>query len=567
MTTLNAHQPGRAARCAAILALVAGLAAGLAHAQSLGAGSPTHDRPGFSHAWFVSNIPGRPGATVWHLPPPEQERGTLGRARLATTLRHPPIAIAAADHKVYLFFEDPSGVPPLRPRQVLSIGASRQPTESAWRTEPSGRFEVLPSLRADGRVVDAVNAAGTLWVLMHALRDNDADPRRLVLLRLHAGAWKEVPLPSQAAAAARAQTTTEDGAAVRLGAPWALVGGPDQLGLHLPPTRDDDPHTFWFLSHGMPTDGDEETFEWSADQRVQIEGSPRARTRAFTDRGELFIITAQAGGDASLWRLPLSPEARATPVRLATAGLPGADWVAIPRTPAGLLTLIGTPPSGASPGEQGAAGRAAVDISLRTGRVLYRGPMVAASPITSRDSRLVITIFFSLAATVALFVLRPPGERGVAPLPAGASMAGMARRVIATGVDGLLALALAATLSRVPLADLAAQDWWKSAQPWAVVPLALLALVLFGALAESAGGRTPGKMLSGCEVVSVTPGAATNGDWARPPLAASLLRHAIKWLVPLIALLGLFDLSRRHRGDEWARAAVVVRHPPMTDEE
>jgi membrane protein YqaA with SNARE-associated domain len=85
--------------------------------------------------------------------------------------------------------------------------------------------------------------------------------------------------------------------------------------------------------------------------------------------------------------------------------------------------------------------------------------------------------------------------------------------------------------------------------------------VVIGTLTEWLFGRTPGKLITDCEVVAIVSGAETTqnkGDVARPSLASCLIRNCVKWFLSPVAMLALFDDSGRHRGDQIARAAVVV---------
>ncbi|MFN9977943.1 MAG: hypothetical protein ACK58T_49355, partial [Phycisphaerae bacterium] len=85
--------------------------------------------------------------------------------------------------------------------------------------------------------------------------------------------------------------------------------------------------------------------------------------------------------------------------------------------------------------------------------------------------------------------------------------------------------------------------------------------VVIGTLTEWLFGRTPGKLITDCEVVAIVAGAEkpqNTGVGSRPSLASSLIRNCVTWFLSPVAILALFDDSGRHRGDQIARAAVVV---------
>ncbi|HZW09271.1 MAG TPA: hypothetical protein VFF69_05145, partial [Phycisphaerales bacterium] len=75
----------------------------------------------------------------------------------------------------------------------------------------------------------------------------------------------------------------------------------------------------------------------------------------------------------------------------------------------------------------------------------------------------------------------------------------------------------------------------------------------YGTACECLWGRTIGKALAGCEVVSV------GGRRLRVGLMQSAARNVFKWALAPWAALALGARGGRHRGDAAARAAVVVR--------
>ncbi|MCX5688881.1 MAG: hypothetical protein NTV94_03670 [Planctomycetota bacterium] len=50
-------------------------------------------------------------------------------------------------------------------------------------------------------------------------------------------------------------------------------------------------------------------------------------------------------------------------------------------------------------------------------------------------------------------------------------------------------------------------------------------------------------------------------------LVRALVRNIIKWIAPPIALLGMLELSRRHRADQWSRSVVIERFEEQESDE
>src|SRR5690606_31387250 len=104
---------------------------------------------------------------------------------------------------------------------------------------------------------------------------------------------------------------------------------------------------------------------------------------------------------------------------------------------------------------------------------------------------------------------------------------------------------------------------------WTVLTLLGLGFV-HCTLGEWLFGQSLGKALVGCEVVSV--GVSRKVDGSVLPVASRVLlwqaavRNLIRWGLPPRAWGGPSSPARRHRGDRWARATVVIRVEPQDDE-
>ncbi|MEO0716461.1 MAG: RDD family protein, partial [Planctomycetota bacterium] len=97
---------------------------------------------------------------------------------------------------------------------------------------------------------------------------------------------------------------------------------------------------------------------------------------------------------------------------------------------------------------------------------------------------------------------------------------------------------------------------------WSLLAVLLMGLIL-GTVTEWLLGRSLGKSLMGCGVVSVRPGRG-----ARLSFVQALGRNAFKWALAPGAAMLLVDASGRHRGDVVTGTAVVVRarNPQDSDE-
>ena len=96
--------------------------------------------------------------------------------------------------------------------------------------------------------------------------------------------------------------------------------------------------------------------------------------------------------------------------------------------------------------------------------------------------------------------------------------------------------------------------------PVRVLATVLVLLVLQGGVSEWLFGRTPGKLMTGCAVIGARPHPETGMPMGLG-LSRAMVRNMLKWLAPLVAIVGLLDPSRRHRGDQWSGSVVVERLP------
>lgn len=499
--------------------------------------------------WLIRAEPGG-DVIIWHLPP-RNPGVTIGRARLAAPSRSMPLAAAAVADRLYLIYEERGPLPTPTPRQVLSLSAVPMDDAGRWATRPQGRFDVGPSLRRDGRVVAMGAGGGDVWVLMHGLSDDGADPSKLQLFRMRDNEWRPSTLPAQVQALGGlvGSSARSSGASLE----WNLVDQGRGLALVVMDASGGRDPQIWTADTG----GDE--IQWRA-MRVEgwNAGTPASQVGCVSAAGQLVAWTANASGEVSLfsavssrWRHVATVTGFSMPI--AVAPLDADGMVAVlgqeseTRRPAGTVRGVDRPPY------------ITAEVSVRTGRLMYQGPIVSQSPVTPSDYRWMALLMFVVVTSVVVFVARPPGAEGEVHLPREVSLASGGQRAFATAADIAFGLVLAAGAWRVPLASLLTTEWWGMSESWGVGSTALVLLVCGGSLCEALMGRTIGKVVAGCAVVRVVSG---DTEARTPNIAQALIRNVLKWTVPLVAIVGVLDVSRRHRGDEWARTAVVVQDPP-----
>jgi hypothetical protein len=411
-----------------------------------------------------------------------------------------------------------------------------------------------------------VGSGGTVWVLLHGLRDSGADPSRLLLLRLESRGWTEVPLPEETQRLA-ANATTIAGSQATLSLSWRLISWSKGVGVVAFDPRGLAPLTAGSASSSQPIAA------WLADRTTPDQPArwatfpldlpspgPLDALELCTTGAHLVAALSGPGDTLHLLARPIrseQPELRP----LATLRAVRPPLSLAPLDADGLVAVFYAEPPAATGGAAATHDQMVGEVSARTGRIMYQGRLIGVAPVAPSDYRLMLMMMALVIGSVVLFIARPPGDAPEVHLPKGCSLAGPARRAIAAGIDVLVALVAGGVVWRVAPATLLEPAWWGGSESWSVCLTALALLVCGCTLCESLIGKTVGKALVGCEVVSIrTESGKSDGTTATP--AAALLRNLLKWTVPLIALVGLLDPSRRHRADEWASTAVIVREPP-----
>jgi hypothetical protein len=494
-------------------------------------------------------------ASVFHVPPRSGEGAAApGTLRLARSLRAMPSRVAARHARLYMLFEQPeafrSEASP-KPRAIYSIAAVLMP-DRRWSTQPDDRLDVHPSLPGEGELLGFAGASDGIY----ALRRIGKDTPELVLDRLTGTEWRPVTLPAPLAdqpAARMSLVGTPTGPAILAWQAGGVVwwGG----------TPDPSPATDELPPPPLPV-------RWASRALDLPRGLVEADQLSVVVVGGHVVLGTFAQG---AWRWGAAP--------LSADGLPsaGAEVIALP-TPEGLGALAGMVPlehSGADDGaeravligvdpamERGTPPRIGLlEVSVRTGRQTYAGPVILASLVSKRDYALMGVVLAMVAGLIALTVISP--RSAVVVLPEETSIAEPSRRIVAGLIDLALGIAAVTYSHGLTLSQVLTLEWWSSSQgQWGFAVL-VLGLIVYGTLMEGAFGRTLGKFLTGCEVVSAT----KPGQPRRPGLTRALIRNLIKWGLPPLGVLGVLDPGGQGRADQFARTAVVSRDLAESDDE
>lgn len=465
-----------------------------------------------SHAWFITAT--AEGFQLVHAAPRERAAragaAPAGSARTARPLLERPEALAARADRVYLVFpptESPSGLV----RRVLTARAVPAGLEGLWTDLPLGVFDLAPGLPGGGVLIDLGVTAGRDGAVHALLHDGSG----LAVLRMGVESWERVEPP----AGLEGRSGVEPGDA-------AMLSYADGLLLAV---RDDNGSRAWTLREGAwepATLSDWDRF-WSAPWRV----------------GWRHEVIVGAGG-SEVWSIGADDA-----WRLGSIGGRGDEsWSVAALGSSGRLVRIGRSPE---------TGLHATEISLTTGRELHDGPVVARSPVSADEFRLIAAMLLAVMVAALLVIIRPSPETAWT-VPDGWALADAGRRMIATLFDLLLVVwvvapAFGATVREV----LTLQVLIMPDHAWLAIPGTMVAGALTMGVWEGLLGYSPGKFVAGVRVYRATPGPER-----KLGVFWGLVRATIKWIIPPVAALALIDREGRHRGDAAARAVVVARAVP-----
>jgi hypothetical protein len=469
-----------------------------------------------SHGWIASMLLVGEDATLFHLPPRVMPGGGGAEAGVALQVRlleELPSHVASRGRRVYLLYSEPE-----RGVDVFSLRVSPTAAAAYWLTEPLQGAVSEPTLQAPGAtLIDATCTPGGLLVL---LRDEHWQ-----LYTLGDDGWSAIDMPPGLAVV--------DEAWVR------LIGGSQRPAL---------------LARYAGR-----TVQWELGAEGAWVATPLDGAKDWAEQDVLAVFARADEVCAAVRPVPLRVEI----------------WSLGPAL-SGLVAGVDLqgPPAGVAPLEQGdrlavlsrtrnesAAGVKdpverwdLVEVSLATGRELSRGEPRTGAPISGSDVRWLSLGMGALMIGVLYYLLRPGPSSDIVTLPEGCALAEPGRRLSAGILDAVLIGAVIALAFRTPVQHVLLVAPLLETAGGVLRLGAMVALgTAYGTVCESLWGKTIGKALAGCEVVSVA------GRRRRLGLVQSGARNLFKWGLAPWAALGLALSGGRHRGDATARAAVVVR--------
>ena len=513
------------------------------------AGAPmleTQAYPSATHSWFVMPAAGGREYVLAHVPPRPASAGSgrptaQGFYRSVTRLTEVPEALAAWDDAVFAVFApraDPSGDQGSATRTVRTLRSQRFSDSDLWVDQPSGRMDTLPSLPGLTKLAGfAAGPSGPVALL------SDERDQSLRLLLLSDRTWRAVRLPD-----ALARTRSEkNGARISVFA--------DARGVYLAARRQNN-WEVWTAGwvEIKPDGGSPIILDWSEERFAPQGGDaidPHAKWMRVNGR---WYAVANAGTDA-FEVFEISPSFVR---KIANVEPVGGIRAIVPLD--GLARLMTV-----SISRQAGPDSKMIELSLLTGRVFYSGPAQPLDPLGSGEFRFIAIGLVLAMGLILVLVLRSDEPDGV-HLPEGYSFAEPMRRAMATFLDIAIVALLIPRLTGNSVLELLGPMVWLDGEAFETLFLLATLGCIVGTIGETFFGRSPGKLLADCEVISIVPAKPNeSGGLNRPRFASSLVRNAIKWFLFPVAALALMDGSGRHRGDQFARAAVVVRFEPDED--
>lgn len=507
--------------------------------------------PASTHSWFVMPAIGGREFVLAHVPPRSTPDGSArasanGLYRSVMRLAEAPEALAAWDDSVFAVFAPRAvgtGDVTNSPRTVRTLRAKRFSDSDLWVDDPSGRMDTLPSLPGDLKL--AGFAAGPNGPIALLANERKGEVR---LLALSDRAWREVELPDPLVQVQRERGFTRVDLAADAGgvylvgrqrAAWTIWSG------RLPESRSDESDSALIV--------DWEMSRWNPSGLVDVDP---ASTLFRVDRRWYAIAPADSEAVAVF---EVAPEF----VRRSSIvdGL-GPVRAMVPIDGLARLMIVSTSKPDRAPDAKKAvpgAGASVVELSLSTGRVFYQGPAQPLDPLGTSGFRFLAVGLILAMGLILVLVLRSD-EATAVHLPEGFSFAEPMRRCLAGVLDIAIVGLLVPRITGNSILELLGPMVWLNGEAFETLFLVAVLGCILGTIGETLFGRTPGKLLADCEVISVVPPkTGESDDIPRPSFASSLTRNAIKWFLFPVAALALMDGSGRHRGDQFAKAAVVVR--------
>ena len=568
----------------ALAALLLALATTLALAGSMPAAG------GAGHGWFIATAPaigdGSSDASqeradrvlLVHVPPRGSGSEGEGAIRVVTELDQVPEFLAGLGASALVIDKADPAAGPSEERSVGGVRAVRAGLGDVWVFDPPGRLRAESGLPGWGRVVGAAALERGAAVLISeaSVRAGVTSYELRVLVR---GRWRECELPANFASGGRAV-----GLVAMAGGALGVVAARGETitlwsGVIQPPSTraftlsETDASGGLFGAGALLDDrdaGEPEAVavDWDSTTLVApIDSAGRVLLPASGAIGWAYgsLVYAVPGADGS--KRVVAASADGGMVLVDVAGAAGTDSAFVPMGDRAVLTWVeqrdGAGVDSDSPGEPERVWRIH-EISTATGETLFAGPVRQEGPISRREFQAMSIVLVALMIGLLVFVLRPDPADGVANLPTNTAIAEPGRRVFAGLIDFGAALVTASATFDRRVADLIDPSQWVEGLggAWSLLAVLLMGLIL-GTITEWLLGRSLGKSLTGCGVVSVRPGRG-----ARLSFVQALGRNAFKWALAPGAAMLLVDASGRQRGDVVTGTAVVVRarNPQDSDE-
>jgi len=537
--------------------------ASLARAQ-LATGGGTSEPDSDAHAWAITPSTTSSDWGLWHIPPRSGAASASdGSVRIVDSLQRRPEAIAAFGGRVWMAF---AGGGNRAGYTFLTAAVRPGAVEGTWYSGAGGRLSSTAYLETKGKLIAL--AAGSRGPIA-LVEDTEGS---LAVAWLERGEWRWAQGPAMNSTEAKlALGVLRDGSVCVAGVldqtltMWRATlpastseSGPFELvdpSVLLEPTTDREAVQAPLIEP-----------QWKSTVVGLSASLADARpVSALVQAGARIVLAVR--GDDRLHVLEFEGDIE--------DGRPSNAAREIYQTQPGGVALLADARRGVvirmNDTAEGVQDRAATrldieEFSLDTGRLFFIGPAVFDGPISPSDLRILLVLMVLVSASLLLFVVRTSSEAKPYVPPRGLVLSPPIPRLLAGMADGFLALLLGGELSRLlPPGWLAIR---VGADALDFAPLVLgLAIGLVGCtLLEAFTGRTLGKIIFG---LAVSRSGEIDGHPVgprRPTLAQALARNALKWLLPLVALVGLCSPLLRHRGDTMTGLGVVSEFPGAPEE-
>lgn len=561
---------------------------------SVASARPMPASGGDGHGWFIATAPAigaaspangessenRPDRVLLvHVPPRGGSNGGTGSGgegtiRVVTELDRVPEFIAGRGASAIVVIAPDADAGPSAERSVGGVRAVRAGLGDVWVFDPPGRLRAEPGLPGWGRVVGAATLERGAAVLLSeaSVRTGVTTHELHVLIR---GRWHECALPERFMSSGRPAglVAMPDGALGVVSASgesitvWSGVIQPPSTRAFTLSEPDESGGLFGtgsLLDGRRSAETEALAVEWTTTTLVPpIDRDGRVLMPGAGALGWAYesLVYAVPGRGSSKRIVAASAEGGV--VLADVDGAAGDEAVFVPMGDRAVLTWVESREASSDGGDDNGDGSAGGserawrihEVSTATGETLFSGPVRQEGPISRREFQAMSIVLVVLMIGLLVFVLRPDPADGVANLPANTAIAEPGRRVFAGLIDFGAALVTASATFDRPVADLIDPGQWVEGLggAWSLLAVLLMGLIL-GTITEWLLGRSLGKSLTGCGVVSVRPGRG-----ARLSFMQAFGRNAFKWALAPGAAMLLVDASGRHRGDVVTGTAVVVR--------